>query len=232
MLVKHCCSGRRLSATLYTRENMEKNKNIKKRKLHRNVEFSLFSTSYIPLFFLIILRQTTQNWQYFNWGGFNVDGIINLIQNYGLSIILLMISMMGIIGIYFSIKNLTTETSTNGFLVTIKDVKNRNAEAISYIGTYIIPFLFQDYSDWYSFISITFLLFVVYKIYVGSSLLLINPLLNIRYSIYEFEYYDDNSEQIEKRGMLITKDKFLEDNEKHIIHSIGPKLYFGVQYEK
>ncbi len=109
--------------------------------------------------------------------------------------------------------------------VTIKDVKNRNSESISYIGTYIIPFLFQSYSTFYELFAISFLLFVIYKIYINSSLLLINPLLNIKYSIYEIDFLD--KEKINKSGMVITQRKNLEEENIIKIVKIGHKLYYS-----
>lgn len=207
-------------------------KDNRKRKLHKSVEFSLFATSYLPLFFLMIVRQISQNNQYLNWAGFNIEAILLLFQKFGLSILLFAISFVGILGLRLSIKNISREAKINGHPVTIKDVKNRNAEAISYIGTYIIPFLFQDYSDWYSLISILFLLFVIYKIYINSTLMLINPILNIKYSLYEIEFYDTKDHTKYKSGLIITKDKFLQEDDSHLIHNIGPKLYFGVINEE
>jgi hypothetical protein len=207
-------------------------KNSRKRKLHKSVEFSLFATSYLPLFLLLIVRQISQNNKYLSWAGINWESVLILIQKFGLSILLIAISLFGLLGLIQSIKNISQEARINGHPIVIKDVKNRNAEAISYIGTYIIPFLFQDYSDWYSLISILFLLFVIYKIYINSTLMLINPILNINYSLYEIEFYDTKDHSKYKSGLMITKDKFLQEDDSHLIHNIGPKLYFGVLNEE
>ncbi|MGE5437703.1 MAG: hypothetical protein ACM3O3_10785 [Syntrophothermus sp.] len=148
-----------------------------------------------------------------------------MVEKFGLSIILTFISLLGIIGLFFSIKNISKEISINGHTIVIKNVKNRNAEAISYIGTYIIPFLYQDFSDGYSIISILFLIFVIYKIYINSTLMLINPILNLKYSLYEIEYYDSVDQSKYKSGLLITKDKLLQEGDSHLIYNIGPKLF-------
>ena len=192
--------------------------------LSTGIQFSLFTTSYFPLFLLIIVKQISQNYEYLNWGGVNIESLKVFFLNFGISSILIPISVYGLIGIYFSFKNFN-EYLKEGDEVTIKDVKNRNSESISYIGTYIIPFLFQNYSTFYELFAITFLLFVIYKIYINSSLLLINPLLNIKYSIYEIDFID--KEKINKSGMVIMQRKNLEEENEVRIVKIGHKLYYS-----
>lgn len=192
--------------------------------LGQGIQFSLFITSYLPLFLLIIVKQISQNYKFLNWGGINTDAIKLFLLKYGISTILILISIYGLIGIYISFKNFNNYLK-EGYDVIIKDVKNRNSESISYIGTYIIPFLFQNYSTFYELFAITFLLFVIYKIYINSSLLLINPLLNIKYSIYEIEFLDERNNK--KNGMIIMKRNNLEEEDKIKIVKIGHKLYYS-----
>ncbi len=192
--------------------------------LSAGIQFSLFSTSYFPLFLLIFVKQVSQNFEFLNWGGLNIGALKVFFLNFGISTILILISVYGLIGIYFSFKNFD-EYLKEGDEVTVKDVRNRNSESISYIGTYIIPFLFQNYSTFYELFAISFLLFVIYKIYINSSLLLINPLLNIKYSIYDIDFID--KENIKKSGMVIMQRKNLEEENIIRIVKIGHKLYYS-----
>ncbi len=189
-------------------------------------QFALFTTSYFPLFFLIIIKQIFANHSKLKFGGISFETITMFVKHFGLSAILSLISLVGFIGLFFGLRNLNRKAE-NGFNVNIKDVRNKNSESISYIGTYIIPFLFQDYDGWYDFIAISFLLFVIYKIYVNSSLLLINPLLNIRYFIFDADFKDQRG--ITKNGMVLTQLKTLEEEDRIKIYKIGHKLFFGIK---
>lgn len=200
--------------------------------VHRGVRFALFATSYAPLFLLLIVRQLIDNIYYLKWGGLSTDAIVTLVSKFGLSIFVGVLMALGLVALWQSLRNLKETTETNGSAVTVLDVRNRNAEAVGYIGTYIIPFLFQNMSGVYATVAVAFLLFVVYSIYVNSTLLLVNPILSFWYSLYEIEYVVSRSGKESgprKNGMIIIKDKYLEDMDTVLLMKIGPKLYFGVR---
>jgi hypothetical protein len=191
--------------------------------LHGIAQFALFVTSYFPLFFLIILRQVIENADYLVFSGFTITAVKVFLAKFGLSAILTIISILGLFGYLQTLGNIE-EVSKNGHPVTIKDVKNKNSEAIGYIATYIIPFLFQSLNGWYECISVLFLLAIIYRIYINSSLLLINPILSFKFSIYEIEYLDGTKE---KNGLIISRNKYLQDDEDIKIYEIGHKLFFA-----
>src|SRR5688500_18808920 len=104
------------------------------------VQFGLFATSFIPLFILIILRQFTDNSSKLRWGGLSRESVFLFFRLFGVSFGLAVISIIGLFILYRTMRNLESH-QLGGFPVYIRDVRNRNAESISYIGTYIIPFL-------------------------------------------------------------------------------------------
>lgn len=201
---------------------MSKKSNIN--NMHGIAQFALFVTSYFPLFALIILRQVFENYDYMNYAGFEWVYIKVFLFKFGLSIILTVVSVVGLFGYWKTLGNIE-EVAENGRPVKIKDVKNKNNESIGYIATYIIPFLFQNFNSWYECVSILFLLGIIYRIYINSSLLLINPILSFRLSIYEIEYTDGDKE---KNGLIISRDKYLQDESNIKIYEIGHKLYFAI----
>lgn len=192
--------------------------------IHGLAKFCLFVSSYAPLFALIILKQLFENHQYFNWGGVSCESIAVFAAKFGLSALLSLLSLFGIIGLYLTFNNIKT-CAKNGQPVLVKSVSNKNSEAIGYIATYILPFIFQSLNGWYEFISITFVLFIIYKIYINSSMLLINPLLNCFYSIYEIEYIEKDKI---RNGLVIYANKYLYDDSPIKIYEIGYKLYFAI----
>ncbi len=155
--------------------------------LHSLAQFALFVSSYLPLFILIIARQVSENFSFLHWGGFTKKSIYAFATNFGLSSVLFFVALIGWFGFKKTLSNIE-EVAKNGFPVIIKDVKNKNSEAIGYIATYIIPFLFQSFNSWFECFSVLFLLVIIYRIYINSSLLLINPFLSIWYAIYEIEF--------------------------------------------
>lgn len=202
---------------------MTKKNNIN--NLHGIAQFMLFITSYSPLFALIIIRQVFENFNFLNYSD-KLDWVsLNcFVSNFGLSVILIVVLVIGFFGYWMTIRNIEA-VAENGRPVKIKNVKNRNSEAIGYIATYIIPFLFQSFKGWYECVSVLFLLGVIYSIYINSSLLLINPILSFQFSIYEIEYTDEDKE---KNGLIITRDRYLLDDADVKIYEIGYKLYFAI----
>ncbi len=201
---------------------MGKNKNDIN-NLHGLAQFALFVSSYLPLFILIIVRQVSENSMFLHWAGFSFVGIKIFALKFGLSTILILVSIIGLFGYWQTLGNIE-EVAKNGNPVTVKDVKNKNSEAIGYIATYIIPFLFQSFTGWYECVSVLFLMVIIYRIYINSSLLLINPLLSFKFSIYEIEYVENNKN---KNGLIISRDKCLQDDSNIKLYEIGHKLYFA-----
>lgn len=201
---------------------MKKQTNIS--RLHGIAQFVLFVTSYIPLFFLICLKQVFENTQFFEWGGFNIQSSIIYIQKFGLTTFLLILSIFGLIGCKWLFENLEKD-SKNGNNVTITNVSNRNSESIGYIATYIIPFLFQSFNGWYEITAFLFLMVIIYRIYINSNLLIINPILSFKYSIFELEYEILSGKK--RSGLIITNEKVLDEGSIVKIYPIGHKLYYA-----
>lgn len=192
-------------------------------KLHGQAQFALFVSSYLPLFVLIIVRQISENYEFLHWAGLSLISIKLFAIKFGLSSILILISLVGLFGYWQTLGNIE-EHSKNGNPVTVKDVKNKNSESIGYIATYIIPFLFQGFNGLYECLSVLFLLAIIYRIYINSSLLLINPLLSFKFAIYEIEYEQNKKN---KNGLIISRNKYLQDDANIKIYEIGHKLYFA-----
>ena len=151
---------------------------MKKVKLNNIAIFVLFITSYIPLFGLLILRQVKQNIDFLNFGGFNQESIFLAIKKFGVSGFLFLLAIFGFIGLKFLLTNLDKKRP-NGELVKIVEVENKNSETISYISTYIVPFIFQDTNNLFDISSIFIVLIIIFFIYTKSNMIVINPILSI-----------------------------------------------------
>lgn len=196
------------------------------------VPFALFATSYTPLFVLIVLRQLAAGSEFLHWGGASLQALGVFLAHFGVSAVLVCISVAGAIAVVIFMRNVAGDAVRNGIRIDVTEVRNRNSESVSYIGTYIIPFLFEDYSSFYSVAALVILLGVIYAIYVNSTLVLINPLLNLYYSLYEIEYRDgraatEGQPGRQKTAMVITRNRFLEEGDVMLVRSLGRKLFFG-----
>ena len=130
--------------------------------------------------------------------------------------------LLVILGTIIFIKNLRS-ISKNGNNVTVKSISNKNAESIGYIATYIIPFLFQSFDELGDIIPLLILLIIIYRIYVTSSLLLVNPVLNCRYSLFEIEYEEKGDI---KQGLMISPFRDIYESDNIKIFNIGYKLFY------
>ena len=68
------------------------------------------------------------------------------------------------------------------------------------------------------------LFFIVYRLFVSSKLLLVNPILGLKFSIYSFTFMDGS---IQRQGIVITKNKDIQEGDQVQIYNIGYQLYFG-----
>lgn len=195
--------------------------------LSRGALFSLFMTSYVPLFVIVILKQLYVGWDYLPWGRLYNESFRCLFCHFGLSICLMCLSILGILGTIVLFRNLESNLP-NGSTVRVTKINNRNSDAVGYIATYIVPFLSSDFSAWCEWVVFIILMILIYVIYTNSTMILINPLLNIWYSLLEIEYVivGDSSEEIQD-ALIIAGIKDIKENINYQVYPIGFKLYYG-----
>lgn len=199
----------------------------KSSKLKKMAMFTLFISSYAPLLLLIILKQVLQNYTYLNFGGWNYDALVLFFVKFGISALFILLLIVGVVGFYLTFQNIETKAE-NGTVVTISEISNKNSEAIGYIATYILPFLYDGFDSMYSFITVLFLLWIIYQVYIKSSMIVINPVISFFYNIYDIKYEVGNKI---KSGLIISKNEELEEDDKVKINGIGYKIYYSIDYE-
>lgn len=183
----------------------------------------LFLSSYAPLFFLIAIRQFIPNFKHLVWGGLNWDAFINMISCFGMSIICIFFALFGLLGTFLTFKNIDDKVE-NGNNVKITEISSMNDEPLAYVATYIIPIMFNDYSNITDNITILCIFYIVYKLYIRSKLILVNPILSMKYSIFNIKYNDG---KVSRQGVLISKDNFIEEYDMVKLYNIGYQLYYG-----
>jgi len=196
-------------------------------KLPTSVKLSLFISSYFPLFLIIIIRQIEQNINFLVFGGINLHAIKLLLSKFGITIILSFILLFGLIGIYIFINNMKKLVQNNYYELVAVKIQNKNTESIGYIATYLLPFVFQTYTTLLDIIQVILLLSVMYVIYSHSTLIVVNPLLNLKYSLYEIEYYNTKSPEVIRNGIFIIDCHYLENGDTIKAKDMNRKVFFG-----
>ena len=183
----------------------------------------LFLSSYIPLFGIIALRQIILNFDYLNWAGFSWSGIMLFVTHFGIASLCMVFIIIGSIGTYF-IFELIKSDAPNGNNSKIIEVTSMNDEVLGYMATYVIPLLYQDYSNLTDFCTMILIFVIIYKLYVNSKLLLVNPMISFKYSIYSIKYQDGD---IQRQAMLISPNKDILENDTVKLYNIGYQLFYG-----
>ncbi|AKB01987.1 hypothetical protein JG665_08670 [Vibrio cholerae] len=200
-------------------------------KLHLGARISLFIVSYLPLFFIMCFVQLYSYKNFLNWGGISYNSLSVFFKYFGAVTLLILISLFGIFGLVVFLNKIKSRCRTSGRVVKIVDIENKNSESISYLFTYIIPFVFQDLSTLTNVVPIAILLTVTALIYINSSMILINPTISIKYTLYQVTYVDIESGKT-RSGMFLTKSKYLEEDDLLDIEDVGPKLFYAETHEE
>lgn len=163
------------------------------------------------------------NAEFLEWGGLNLDAIICMLRNFGMSIFCSILIIFGSVGTYWLFNNLNHNVE-NGQTYKLVESSSINDEPLAYMATYIIPLMFEDYSNIVDCITVIVIFYIVYRLYVRSRLLLVNPILNLKFSIYNIKYEDHD---IVRQGLLITKSKDILEGDYVKIYNVGHQLFYG-----
>jgi hypothetical protein len=151
----------------------------------------LFLSSYAPLFFILALRAWT--------------------TNRDLAIGLGSLSTLSIVSLALFLKYAFTLQSAPQIVTS---VKSRDGDVMSYIVTYLLPFLAIKLNDMMDITSLGLLLAVVGILYVNSNLIHTNPILSLMgYHLFEIE--DENK----KTTTLICKRTYIKVGSE--IHAVS-----------
>ena len=199
---------------------------MRQNRLKFGARFSLFVVSYLPLFFIMGFTQIFKYKDYLNWGGINEESLYLFIKYFGAVTVLVVVSLVGFIGLTILLKNVKRRCETGGRDAEVLEIENKNSESITYLFTYLIPFVFQDLSSFTNVVSIAVLLVVTFMIYVNSGMILINPTISIKYTLYQVTFKDLESDN-KRTGMIITKCNLLEEGDKIEMEDVGHKLFYA-----
>jgi hypothetical protein len=132
------------------------------------IRFLLFLSSYFPLaliFFLLFVSARP-------WLGATI----------------LSVGTIGLIGMAIFLRYAQRIAA---FKVNVTGIQRRDGDAMSYIVSYVIPFLSLPFSGWEQGIALSIFFVVLSILYVNSNMIHINPMLNLAgYHLYEVTLED------------------------------------------
>jgi hypothetical protein len=153
----------------------------------------LFLSSYAPLFLIIAVR----GWK----------------DSRTLAIALAAIALLSVLVLFIFLHVVRTLSADK---VAISSVISRDGDAMSYIVTYLLPFLAVKLNDPTDAISLGVVLCVIGLLYVNSNMIHTNPVLNIAgYHIFEIE--DSNG----KTTALVCKRSYIRVGSEIDAISVG-----------
>jgi hypothetical protein len=131
----------------------------------------LFHSSYAPLFLIIAMR----GWR----------------ESRYLAVGLAIVAVFSVVVLFIFLR---TAQKLSADKVNVASVISRDGDAMSYIVTYLLPFLAVKLNDPTDVLSLGIVLFVIGLLYVNSNMIHTNPVLNVvGYHIFEIE--DANGKQ-------------------------------------
>lgn len=176
----------------------------------------LYVVSLWLLFALIIIKEFKWcMWKnYLGW----LDNIYNLLTENILSSLAFILLILGILFL-FNLRHKIKGTLDHPKKIT--KIKNLNYEHLTFLTTYIIPFICFDLDDTRNTVIFLFLLIVIGAIYVKTNLFYSNPTLALLgYQIYQVDTEKD------KDLILITQGE-LKDGESFSNLDIGNTVYYA-----
>jgi divalent metal cation (Fe/Co/Zn/Cd) transporter len=154
---------------------------------------TLFLSSYAPLFVIIAMRGWHES------------------RHFAIALII-----VATVSVFILFAFLRTARRLTHSKATIASVISRDGDAMSYIVTYLLPFLAVKLNDPTDVLSLGIVLSVIGLLYVNSNMIYTNPVLNIvGYHIFEVE--DSNG----KTTALICKRSYIRTGSELNVISIG-----------
>jgi len=140
--------------------------------MKRIVQILLFIISYVPLYVILFFQNLNDNIYAEKTKEF--IGIKELLAINKISISFLALIIISI-SLYLLFFNIVLKSSTEKF--TINEVKSNIVEHLSYLATYILPFVGLKFDSWQSILTTISLFYVLGHIYIKTNMILTNPTL-------------------------------------------------------
>jgi hypothetical protein len=175
--------------------------------MRKIVQILLFVISYTPLYLILLFQNFNDNFKDSSTNNFiGVKAAVKL-NIVSVSLLLLIIVSTSLYFLFFSIVS-----KSAGERFKVAEIKNNHAEHLSYLATYILPFVGLKFDSWQSLVATIALFYVLGHIYIKTNLILTNPTLT--FFGYSISRIVDNAGNTK---LLIHKGKIKKDEEMEFI---------------
>ncbi len=183
--------------------------------MNKSAKFYLFIIAYLPLLLIIVIKQVESYWDDLFFQFTTPHNYYIFLKSYWLSCLILILIPLSCFQVWRMFKD-ATQYEDQLQNIKISKIANLSNETLSYLSTYIIPFVFNDYSKFSNIIAVVIFIFVIYSVYTKSNLIAINPTLAYFKSIYilssdtsnKTDYIAISNKRLEVNDIV----KFHEDN--------------------
>lgn len=147
--------------------------------MRKIIQILLFIISYAPLYLILFFQNLNDD--IYKKGTYEFIGFEELIKLNITSISFLLLIVVSI-SLYFVFFKIILKSASEKF--TIAEVKSNNVEHLSYLATYILPFVGLKFDSWQSILATIALFYVLGHIYIKTNMILTNPTLTFfKYAI-------------------------------------------------
>jgi hypothetical protein len=175
--------------------------------------FILFLFAYIPIYIIAALKSIDPT--LYNKYGFIGMKAVFFNNKEAAALVLLSLVLL----LYFKVYETLSLKASGNSILTIKNINSQNKEYITYLGTYILPFIALETKTVFDVLAYIFLFLTMGFVYARTNLIYTNPMLMLfKYEI--FEVIDSEDEKL----ICITKDK-LKSGDKPIGIALGEKTF-------
>lgn len=208
------------------------NKLFGKRNKINNV--ILFLSSYIPLYMIIIIQNSSslisKVQAMISNKEFIVKRLLECTEVY-VVVFCFLLTVTLLILLIRMIRNTEFKNNTNGTSIKVIELKDNNHNYItSYIAVYILPFITLNLTTLTGILQFLVLFYFIGFIYLKYTMIFINPILNIifKINIYDAVLEDDNGNVKDDCILLSANNKKRLENKK-IKVIIDDRLFFELK---
>lgn len=171
------------------------------------IQILLFVISYVPLYFILFFQNLDDKlWSKSNeFIGLKETLILNKVSLSFLILIFVSVSL------YFILYKIVIKSSHEE--LQIVRIQDNHAEHLSYLATYILPFIGLKFDTWQNILSTVALFYILGHIYIKTNLILTNPTLTL------FGYHISKIEnEKERMKIIIHKEALKKGQTEKVVH--------------
>jgi hypothetical protein len=175
--------------------------------MRKFVQILLFIISYAPLYFILFFQNLNDK--------FYKDQIVfvgcrTILMKNKISISFLLLIVISI-SLYFVFYKIVMKSASEK--IKVAQIQDNHSEHLSYLATYILPFVGLRFDSWQNIVSTISLFYVLGHIYIKTNLILTNPTL----TFFGFSISKINDET-ENSKIIIHKTSLKKGYEMNFVH--------------